>query len=255
MLLQETAEEFINPRFRALSAAQIDEKGPGDLVTVADREAETAITRVLHDAYPSALVLGEEASAADPSILRGFEGAEHAFTIDPIDGTRNFVHGSPDHAVMVAELRDGLGVRSWIWQPQLEVAYVAERGGGSWRNGQRLSREPVAVSGSEVIAATSTRSWIGQQLGDVGPLHLTWVCCGVDYPKLIEGAADLLLYGTPLAWDHAPGALLVAEAGGYVGTVEGQDFSPQRSSAGLLVCGDRSTYDRCLGAAAALIGQ
>ena len=61
-LLQSVAAEVITPRFRSLSNAQIDEKKPGDLVTVADHEAEELITRALLDAYPEAVVLGEEAT-------------------------------------------------------------------------------------------------------------------------------------------------------------------------------------------------
>ena len=56
-LMQEVAEESINPRFRALAAGEIHEKNPGDLVTVADREAEETLTRVLQQAYPDAVIL------------------------------------------------------------------------------------------------------------------------------------------------------------------------------------------------------
>ena len=103
------------------------EKNPGDLVTVADREAEELITARLTAAYPDAVVLGEEAHAADHSLMDRYLAAEHAFTVDPVDGTKNFVHGSPDHAVMVAETLAGETVRAWIWQPEHEVAWVAER--------------------------------------------------------------------------------------------------------------------------------
>ena len=85
-------------------------------------------------------MLGEEATATDDALLDRFRDADHAFTVDPVDGTKNFVHGSPDHAVMAAELRGGEVVRSWIWQPQHGTAYVAERGAGAWRNGERLVR-------------------------------------------------------------------------------------------------------------------
>ena len=186
---------MINPRFRSLRDDQIAEKNPGDLVTVADREAEVRIVAALSEAYPDALVLGEEATATDDTLLGRFRDADHAFTVDPVDGTKNFVNGSPNHAVMAAELRGGEVVRSWIWQPQLETAYVAERGGGAWRNGERLVRPPV---GSEPRGVTSRRRWIGQALDGLAPLELTWVCCGVDYPKLVEGAADYLdLLGHP----------------------------------------------------------
>jgi fructose-1,6-bisphosphatase/inositol monophosphatase family enzyme len=240
-LLREVAEEVITPRFRALEAEDVVEKNPGDLVTVADREAEVRITAALRRAYPEALVLGEEAEAADPTLTARFRSAHHAFTVDPVDGTRNFVHGSPDHAVMVAEVRGGEVVRSWIWQPQHEAAYVAERGAGAWRNGERLVRPPL---GEELRGVTSRRSWIGRALGTLRELELTWVCCGVDYPKLVEGAADYALFRKAKPWDHAPGSLLLSEAGGHVGGFDGGPYRPQQGApSGLVAAADRATYD------------
>ncbi len=241
-LLQEVAAEVITPRFRAMSEGDVEEKNPGDLVTVADREAEALITEALRRAYPDALVLGEEATTADHEVEDRFRRAEHAFTVDPVDGTKNFVHGSPLHAVMAAELRGGIVVRSWIWQPQLDAAYVAERGAGAWCNGERLVRPPV---GDELRGVTSRRRWIGRALGDLPALELTWVCCGVDYPKLVEGEADYLLYRGTKPWDHAPGSLLLSEAGGYVGTFDGSPYRPQDDPPrGLVAAADRATYDR-----------
>lgn len=240
-MLREVAAEVITPRFRSLAAADVAEKNPGDLVTVADREAEVRITAALRRAYPDALVLGEEAEAGDPALVQRFRGADHAFTVDPVDGTRNFVHGSADHAVMVAEVRAGEVVRSWIWQPQHETAYVAERGAGAWRDGERLTRPPL---GEDLRGVTSRRSWIGRALGTLRALELTWVCCGVDYPKLVEGAADYALFRRAKPWDHAPGSLLLAEAGGYVGTFDGRPYLPQTDEpAGLVAAGDPSTYE------------
>ena len=239
-LVQDVAEEVVVPRFRALDSEEIDEKGPGDLVTVADQEAERLLTDALLAAYPDALVLGEEATASDPSLLERFRAADHAFTVDPVDGTKNFVKGSPDHAVMLAELRGGDVVRSWIWQPQHRHAYVAERGAGAFRDGTRLVRPPVG----ELRGVTSRRSWIGRTLGALSALELTWVCCGVDYPKLVEGDADYAVYRKGNPWDHAPGSLLVTEAGGYVGTFAGEPYRAQDPEpAGLVAAADRATYD------------
>ena len=251
-LLQDVAEEVITPRFRSLADHQIHEKGPGDLVTVADREAESRITDVLQRAYPDALVLGEEATAADGSLMARFAAADHAFTLDPVDGTKNFVKGSPDHAVMVAELRGSAVVRSWIWQPQHGRAYVAERGGGAWCNGERLVRPPL---GAELRGVTSRRNWIGRALGALRALDLTWVCCGVDYPKVVEGAADYALYRRAKPWDHAPGSLLLTEAGGHVGTFDGSPYRPQGAPpVGLITAADRATYDVVRGLVHALPG-
>ena len=251
-LVQDVAEEVVTPRFRALASDEIHEKAPGDLVTVADREAEERITVALQRAYPDALVLGEEATAADPTLLQRFSAADHAFTLDPVDGTKNFVKGSPDHAVMVAELRAGEVVRSWIWQPQHERAYVAERGAGAWCNGERLVRPPLT---EELRGVTSRRPWIGRALGTLRALDLTWVCCGVDYPKVVEGSADYALYRRGKPWDHAPGSLLLTEAGGHVGTFGGSPYRPQGDPPlGLITAADRATYDLVQGLVAALPG-
>lgn len=227
-LLQETAEEVINPRFRALADEEVTSKThPGDLVTVADREAEAIISRVLRDAYPGAMVLGEEEYAVDSSLLDAYRAADHAWTVDPVDGTRNFVHGSPDHAVMVSEAIVGQTVRAWIWQPQHQVAYVAERGAGLWRNGSRVpaldpSREPARWRGR-----TSSRREIGASLGPLAPMELTWISCGIDYPKLAEGECDLLLYRGTKPWDHVPGALMIQEVGGAVGDDQARPYGPR----------------------------
>ncbi len=251
-LLQDVAAEVITPRFRALAAEEISEKGPGDLVTIADREAESRITDALQAAYPRALVLGEEATAADASLLDRFKVADHAFTLDPVDGTKNFVRGSPDHAVMVAELRGSAVVRSWIWQPQHARAYVAERGAGAWCNGQRLVRPPLR---SDLRGVTSRRNWIGRALGALRALDLTWVCCGVDYPKVVDGSADYALYRRAKPWDHAPGSLLLSEAGGHVGSFDGSPYRPQGDPpVGLITAADRGTYDLVRGLVHALPG-
>lgn len=240
-LLQDVAAEVITPRFRSLDEGEVHEKNPGDLVTVADHEAEVLITEALQAAYPETVVLGEEATAADPTLLDRFAVAPHGFTVDPVDGTKNFVHGSPDHAVMAAELRDGVVVRSWIWQPQHQRAYVAELGAGAWRNGTRLSVGP--VSGSP-RGRTSRRTWVGRRVGDHPELTLTWASCGIDFPHLVEGDVEYLLYAGTKPWDHAPGALLVGEAGGTVGTLHGDAYDPRHESRdGMVAADDVTTYD------------
>ena len=156
-LIQEVAAQVITPRFRALADGQVMEKKPGDLVTVADREAEVLITRALSAAHPDAVVLGEEASHADHALQQRYSAADHSFTVDPIDGTKNFVHGSPDHAVMVSELRSRQVVRSWIWQPQHGRAYIAERGAGAYRDGERLTR--TAPVDPQALRGVTSRRW------------------------------------------------------------------------------------------------
>ena len=239
-LLREVAAEVITPRFRSLTAGEVMEKNPGDLVTVADREAEELITARLVGAYPDAVVLGEEAFAADHSLMDRYLAAEHAFTVDPVDGTKNFVHGSPDHAVMVAETVGGETVRGWIWQPEHGVAWVAERGAGTWRDGVQVHTVPVPDD-REPQGVTSMWSMRDQRLGDLPPMRLSWVCCGLDYPRLIEGAADYIVYSRSNPWDHAPGTLMVTEAGGAVAHPDGSPYGPRSLRPGLIVAVDRAT--------------
>lgn len=190
-LVQDVVARLVTPRLGNLGEGEVASKRrPGDLVTVADREAEVELTRLLQARQPGVLVVGEEAVAADPTLVRALPHAEHAFTVDPVDGTRHFVAGSPDHATMLAELRRGEVVRSWIWQPQHGRAYVAERGSGAWIDGVRLAGSP------------------GR-----GP---TGTCCGIDYPRLASGEAGWAAYLKQKPWDHLPGGLLLTEAGGTV---------------------------------------
>ncbi len=239
-LLRSVAAEVITPRFRSLSKAQIDEKKPGDLVTVADHEAEELITRALEEAYPDAVVLGEEANADSPDLMARFREADHAFTVDPVDGTKNFVHGSPDHAVMVSEVVDGEAVRGWIWQPEHELAWVAEAGEGVRRNGELVHREP---AGDQPQGVTSIWSRRGRQPDGLPALNGSWVCCGVDYPKLIEGEADYVLYGHTNPWDHLPGTLMVREAGGAVSYRDGSPYNARSEGSGLIVASDPHTLE------------
>ncbi|MGG5257997.1 inositol monophosphatase family protein [Phycicoccus avicenniae] len=236
-LLREVAAEVITPRFRSLADGEVMEKNPGDLVTVADREAEVVITRRLTEAYPDAVVLGEEAYAADHTLMDRYLAAGHAFTVDPVDGTKNFVHGSPDHAVMVAETVDGETVRAWIHQPEHGRTWVAEKGSGTWRDGERMRTTPVAED-REPVGVTSMWALRDHALEGLPAMRLSWVCCGVDYPKLIEGEADYIVYSRSNPWDHAPGTLLVTEAGGAVAHPDGSAYGPRSLRPGLVVAVD-----------------
>ncbi|GAB2970193.1 MAG TPA: inositol monophosphatase [Actinotalea caeni] len=226
-LLRQTAVDIITPRFRSLAEGEVFEKEhPNDLVTVADRESEEAITAALRRAYPDAMILGEEATSADPSLLDAFAAADHAFTIDPIDGTYNFVHGKADHAVMVAELRAGEVVRSWIWQPEHQLAFVAERGAGAYRNEERLPRLEPAASPAEWAGISSQKHIRGHGFGDLAPLRETWFCAGVDYSHVAAGDVDYVVFAHAKPWDHAPGALLLAEVGGTLVRGDGSPYAP-----------------------------
>jgi fructose-1,6-bisphosphatase/inositol monophosphatase family enzyme len=241
-LICEVAATAITPRFRSLADGEVSEKKPGDLVTVADHEAEVLITRALRAAFPECVVLGEEATAADPSLPESFAAAEHGFTVDPVDGTKNFVEGSPDHAVMVSEVRGGFVTRAWIHQPQHGVSWVAERGGGVRRDGVTVGEPAGPPVGEPPRVITSIRALRGVPLGDWPGAGPSWRCCGVDYPRLAEGACDAILYARGAAWDHAPGSLIVSELGGVVGHADGAGYDPRVSRGGIVVARDPDLF-------------
>lgn len=249
-VLREVAEEAITPRWRALAEADVRAKSPGELVTVADEESERLLTARLTALYPGVPVVGEEATAADPGV-RDRLRSDRAWLVDPIDGTTNFVEGGDRWSVMVALVEGGEAVVSWVWRPPVGELYVAERGAGATRNGVRLQMEArpasEALRGSvftrffdperaAVIRANSSA------IGDV----VEGSCAGFDYPLLATGGRDFLLFWRTLPWDHAPGTLLIEEAGGYVRRIDGGDYRPDQDAYGLLPSTDPDTWHRAL---------
>ncbi|NNG21123.1 inositol monophosphatase [Naumannella sp. ID2617S] len=239
-LIKGTAEAVVRPRWRALSRGEVAEKKPGDYVTIADREAEVILTDALHRAFPGAVVIGEEATAADPGLVDALAGAEHAFVVDPVDGTRNFVEGSPDYAVMIGELRGGEITRGWIWQPEHDAAWVAERGAGLTRNGARVTRP--APNSSALRGETSNRRLLHHDVPSGVDLGWTAFSCGIDYPKLCADGSDFLIYRALKPWDHVPGSLMVREVGGVARMVGGAEYQGRGVGGPLLVAADEATW-------------
>lgn len=238
-LLADVAERVILPRFGALASGEILEKRPGDLVTIADREAEAELARILQAAHPGSLVIGEEGTFLDRTALGQLAGADHAWVIDPVDGTRNFAHGRPDFAVMLAEVRHGETVHGWILQPVHQRLYVAEHGAGVTRNGETL-RRPVP---DRRIPVGGT--YVHPQPAAIGTVQVVrpWGSCGIDYPRLVEGRIDFLAYRSLHPWDHLPGGLMVREVGGRVATDDGVEFAPGVTGRRLIAAADPETWD------------
>ena len=77
------------------------------MVTVADRRAEELISAGLRRLRPGSVVVGEEAVADDPALLRHLRDGGDVWLVDPVDGTANFAAGRRPFALMVALLTDG----------------------------------------------------------------------------------------------------------------------------------------------------
>jgi len=99
-------------------------------VTVADRAAETLCRALIEARYPYDGILGEEHGARRP-------GARRRWVIDPIDGTRAFVHGVPLYSVLLALEEEGEPVLGVIHFPALGETVWAARGEGCWWDGRR----------------------------------------------------------------------------------------------------------------------
>ena len=223
------AEVAIRPRFGRLAGGDVAEKAPGDLVTVADREAEQLISRELQRILDIPVV-GEESVADDPGGLAAL-GENLCWIVDPVDGTSNFVAGRPEYAVMAALLRKGEPAVGWIVLPEAGQLYVAERGSGAFRNGTRIPHlAPPIHIGSLRGAAPTKRltqqeraelSAAGTRFASLGPGALS---AGVNYTRLLNGETDFVLYQRSLPWDHAAGTLLLAEAGGVTVRPDGTPY-------------------------------
>jgi len=246
--LRDVSRTAIEPRFATLLAEEIVEKSPGEVVTIADREAEVLLEGRLGAILPGIPFVGEEACSRDPTRLRGIH-ADYAWLVDPLDGTANFVEGSTDWAVMVALLMNGEPISSWIWQPMTGQMYVAGRGEGAYRNGQRLRSEPRAPSAVDLRGAVLSRfldeptaAAVARNQHRFGELSAGRRCAGTEYPALIEGDKDFVLFWRTLPWDHAPGALLVREAGGIASRPDGSPYQPSTEHIGLLAAADERTW-------------
>ncbi|MGW1175738.1 inositol monophosphatase family protein [Kitasatospora sp. NPDC002543] len=250
-ILAEASAEAVEPRFRALAAGEVMEKAPGELVTVADREAEAIIARRLHELLPVPVV-GEEAVAADPALAMALHDEPAAWLVDPVDGTANFVAGRPEYAVMCSLVRSGRTVASWIWQPATATAYCAELGSGAWRDGVRLSRPPAPKDVSKLRGSVKSRYLdaehrrrLQDNVASFGEISAGRHAAGIEYPDVVDGRSDFVLYWRTLPWDHAPGSLLVTEAGGVSARPDGTPYRPEAPGCedGLLVAADPETWE------------
>ncbi|MFD5083176.1 inositol monophosphatase family protein [Kitasatospora sp. NPDC058406] len=251
-ILVEASAEVVEPRFRALAAGEVMEKAPGEVVTVADREAEVIIARRLRELLPLPVV-GEEAVAADPALALALHSEPAAWLVDPVDGTSNFIAGRPEYAVMVSLVRDGRTVAAWIWQPATATSYTAELGAGAWRDGHRLTRAPAAADPVKWRGSVKSRFLDPDRRRTVeantiafGEITAGRHAAGIEYPDIADGALDFILYWRTLPWDHAPGSLLVSEAGGVSARLDGSPYRPEAPGCedGLLVAADPATWER-----------
>jgi fructose-1,6-bisphosphatase/inositol monophosphatase family enzyme len=248
-LVREVAATVVLPRFRHLAADEVRQKSPGDLVTVADQEAERALTRGLTALLPGSEVVGEEAVAADPAVLDRVAGRGDIWIVDPVDGTNNFAAGKTPFAVMVALVRGGEPVASWILDVVGDSMTLAESGSGAYRDGVRMKTrtdDPEAAALRGVVSAKYLPSDLREiaaanapAFGDVSDGHH---CAGYEYPAVAADLQQFAVFWRLLPWDHVPGTLIVREAGGAVLHLDGTPYRPADSERGLLVAANDDVW-------------
>jgi myo-inositol-1(or 4)-monophosphatase len=200
-------------------------KQQNDFVSEVDHAAEEAIISVLRDAYPTHGFLGEETGFHDKQ-------AEFMWIIDPLDGTTNFLHGVPQYCISIALMQKGVPQQAVVFDPNRNELFTATKGVGAYLNDRRIRVSKVdrfegALVGTgfpfkqvehiddylrmlrNVMTAAS-----GVRRPGAAALDLAWVACG-----RMDAFWELGL--SP--WDMAAGALLIREAGGLVGDLDGNE--------------------------------
>ncbi|HSK58159.1 MAG TPA: inositol monophosphatase family protein [Actinomycetospora sp.] len=191
-----------------------------DVTSSADLAAQDAVTAAIHAEHPDHVVIGEESSgsAADA-------GGELRWWVDPLDGTRNYLHGVPFFAVAVSATVAGEAVAAAVYDPLRDELYRAVRGGGATCNGHPLQVASTARAAEAlvVVQAQSADPAVIAEFSRLMRAMLT-VSAGVRFP----GAPALVLAHVAAGhytayverdmdpWDVAGGRLLVEEAGGRV---------------------------------------
>ena len=215
------AEIIIVRALKRMDNIKIAEKNPNDFVTEVDQRVEQEIISVIKKAYPTHGIMGEEYGE--------IKGEEYQWIIDPIDGTRNFIHGFPHYAISIGVMHKGKLEHGVIYDPNRQELFTASRGKGAKLNNKRIrvserknikeclfgtgfayrhsiNKEQEFASGRKIFQS------IVDVCGDVrragaATLDLAYVACG-----RLDGFWELGLK----IWDIAAGILLVKEAGGII---------------------------------------
>ena len=213
---------IINRATRNLDVVAVREKMANDYVSEVDNEAEQAIIRTLREAYPSHSILAEESGATGKS--------EFQWIIDPLDGTTNFLHGFPQYAVSIALMHKKVVTQAVIYDPSRNDLFTATRGVGAFLNETRLRvskrahlkpsligtgfpfRELEHIDAYLAMLRDVVHHTSGARRAGAASLDLAYVAAG-----RLDAFWELGL--SP--WDMAAGALLITEAGGLVGDLEG----------------------------------
>ncbi|WP_430434463.1 inositol monophosphatase family protein [Methyloversatilis sp.] len=218
------AGQIITRASQDVDLLKVSSKRQNDFVTEVNRAAEDAIVGILREAYPDHAILAEESGESGPE-------SEYRWIIDPLDGTTNFIHGMPQYAVSIALEHRGQMQSAVVFDPVRNEMFTASRGRGAFLNDRRIRVSRRAKLGEALLGTGFPyRVWdhVDAYLGmfkslmektsglrrpGAAALDLAYVACG-----RFDGFFEIGL--SP--WDIAGGSLLVSEAGGLVGNLQGE---------------------------------
>ncbi len=213
--------------FGEVEQLQVSLKGPGDFVSAADRRAEQIITDELRRARPDFAILAEEGGEEAA-------GARARWIVDPLDGTTNFLHGLPHFAISIACEMNGELVAGLVLDPIKQELFTADRGQGAWMNGRRLRVSARKDLDQAMIACgMPVLNWEGRERGFMDQLDRVsarvagirrWGAASLDLAYVAAGRYEGFWEFGLKPWDIAAGIVLVREAGGQLGQLEGDDL-------------------------------
>jgi histidinol-phosphatase len=203
-------------------ATLAEEKADASPVTIADRECERLITRMLQENFCRDGVLGEE-GAQIPST------SGRRWLIDPIDGTRDFVRHNPFWSIQLA-LQVGnqvdLGI---IYCPCMDETLFAVTGFGCFYNGTRVSASSITRLDKSILMVSGFKSawdsWPADAVRFLTENCWTVRCYGGCYDVIMfaQAKAEIWLSGSGMEWDYAPVQVIARECGARFLTKDGTD--------------------------------
>lgn len=197
------------------TALAVESKADQSPVTIADREAETLIRAAIEARFPNDAILGEEFGERE-----GVSGWR--WVVDPIDGTKSFIHGVPLYGVMIGlEDRDGPAVGA-VALPPLGEIISAGRGLGCWWNGRRARVSSIGSLSKACVAFTALETFdergpeavaAFQRLRQATRLQRGWGDC-YGHMLVATARADVMLDPVLNRWDCVALLPILEEAGG-----------------------------------------
>jgi myo-inositol-1(or 4)-monophosphatase len=222
--VRKVAAKEVMPRY--LKVAQ-QRKSDGSLFTEADLAAQEALSRELPKISPGPIV-GEEMTQEQQAEY-WLAGEEGLWCVDPIDGTSNFVNGVPYFAVSVALMRKGRSVLGVVYDPVADETFYAEKGGGAFLNGVPLPiKEHVPHLRNSMAQVDFKRlsPQLARELVAAPPYssQRNFGASTLEWCYVAAGRFDVYLHGGQKLWDYAAGSLILEEAGGFMCTLQQDDF-------------------------------